>query len=138
MPITTDVVSSNLDQGEVNLIKIRYTHLLPIFYRFFFGRRVWQKKPRYKIRNKCVDLILIRLGWGVQHYVIKFVSDLRHVGDFSMYSDFPHQWNWSPRYNWSLLKVALNTIILTVTNMWMPMCNMFIYSVQLQIVESVR
>jgi hypothetical protein len=30
LPITTDVVSSNLDQGEVNLIKIRYTHLLPI------------------------------------------------------------------------------------------------------------
>jgi hypothetical protein len=31
---------------KCNLIKIRSTHLFPIFYRFFFGR-------------SCVDLILI-------------------------------------------------------------------------------
>ena len=40
-----------------NLIKIRYTHLLPIFYRFFQSLG----KKRQKIGSKCVDLILIRL-----------------------------------------------------------------------------
>jgi hypothetical protein len=28
---------------------------------------------------------------AIQHYVIKFVSDLRHVGGFSGYSGFLHQ-----------------------------------------------
>ena len=45
-----------------------------------------------------------RSGRGVQHYVIKFVSDLRQV------SGFLH--NWPPRYNWNIVvnKLLLNTI----------------------------
>jgi len=32
-----------------------------------------------------------RSGQGVQHYVIKFVSDLRQVGGFLRVLRFPHQ-----------------------------------------------
>jgi len=28
-------------------------------------------------------------GWGVQHYVIKFISDLRQLGGFLMILRFP-------------------------------------------------
>jgi hypothetical protein len=33
-------------------------------------------------------------GWGVQHYVIKFVSDLRQVGGFLRVLQFPPQINY--------------------------------------------
>ena len=49
-----------------------------------------------------------RSGWGVQHNVIKFVSDLRQVGDFLRVLRFP-----SPKKLTAteiLLKVVLNTI----------------------------
>jgi hypothetical protein len=38
-----------------------------------------------------------RSGWGVQHYVIKFVSDLRQVSGFLWDLRFP------PRYNWNIV-----------------------------------
>ena len=38
---------------------------------------------------------------GVQHSVIKFVSDLGQVGGFLRALFFPHQLNWPPRYNWN-------------------------------------
>jgi hypothetical protein len=45
-------------------------------------------------------------GRGVQHYVIKFVSDLRQVGCFLQVLWFP-----PPRYSRIIVKkVALNTI----------------------------
>ena len=37
-------------------------------------------------------------GRGVQHYVIKFVSNLQQVGGFL------HQWNWPPRYDWNIVE----------------------------------
>jgi hypothetical protein len=48
--------------------------------------------------------ISIRASRGVQHYVIKFVSDLRQVGDFLRVLRFP------PPIAEISLKVALNTI----------------------------
>jgi hypothetical protein len=42
--------------------------------------------------------------YSIQHYVIKFVSDLRQVGGFLGYSGFLHD------ITEILLKVALNTI----------------------------
>ena len=42
--------------------------------------------------------------YSKQHYVIKFVSDLRQVGGFSWYSGFLHQLNWPPRYNWNIVE----------------------------------
>jgi len=38
-----------------------------------------------------------RRGWGVQHYVIKFISNLRQVGGFLRILRFP------PRYNWNIV-----------------------------------
>jgi len=35
--------------------------------------------------------------YSIQHYVIKFVSDLRRVCGFCRYSSFLHQLNWPPR-----------------------------------------
>ena len=45
-----------------------------------------------------------RSGRGVQHYVIKFVSDLRQVGGFLQSSGFLHQWNWPPRCIWNIVE----------------------------------
>jgi hypothetical protein len=43
---------------SLNLIKIRSTHLLPIFYQVFFDCRLHMSDQ--KIGSNCVDLILIR------------------------------------------------------------------------------
>ena len=40
-----------------------------------------------------------RSGRGVQHYVIKFVSDLRQVGGFSRVLRFPPPIKLTPRYS---------------------------------------
>ena len=40
----------------------------------------------------------------IQHYVIKFISELRQVGGFLMYSGFLHQYNWQPQYNWNIVE----------------------------------
>ena len=45
-----------------------------------------------------------RSGRGGQHYVIKFVNDLRQVGDFLRAFRFLHQLNWPPRYNWNIVE----------------------------------
>ena len=52
-----------------------------------------------------------RSGGGAQHYVIKFVSDLRQVGGFLWVLRFP-PWNKTERHDITeiLLKVVLNTI----------------------------
>ena len=42
--------------------------------------------------------------YSIQHYVIKFVSDLRQGVVFSGYPSFRHQLNWTPRYNWSIVE----------------------------------
>ena len=42
-----------------------------------------------------------RSGRGVQHYVIKFVSDLPQVGWFSPGPMVSSKLNWPPRYNWN-------------------------------------
>ena len=36
--------------------------------------------------------------YSIQHYVIKFVSDLGQVSVFFLYSNFLHQQNWPPLY----------------------------------------
>jgi hypothetical protein len=36
--------------------------------------------------------------------VIKFVSDLQHVGGFLRVLRFLNQQNWQPRYNWNIAK----------------------------------
>jgi hypothetical protein len=41
------------------------------------------------LNTKMQILIQIRSGRGVQHYMIKFVSDLRHVGGFLRVLLFP-------------------------------------------------
>ena len=39
--------------------------------------------------------------YPIQHYVIKFVSDLLQVGGFI------HQLNWPPRYNWNIVESGI-------------------------------
>ena len=43
-----------------------------------------------------------RSGRDVQHYVIKFVSDLRQFGDFLRVLRFP-----LPRYNWNIVESSI-------------------------------
>jgi hypothetical protein len=45
----------------------------------------------------------IRSWSGVQHYVIKFVGDLRQVGVFLRVVWFPPPKNRPPRYNWNIV-----------------------------------
>ena len=50
--------------------------------------------------NQCLSPLMLWVwisirGWGVQHYVIKFVSDLRQVGGFLWVLRFLHQYNWN-------------------------------------------
>ena len=53
---------------------------------------------------------------SIQHYVIEFVSDLRQVCRFLQVLQFPLQIKLTPTYLTEiLLKVALNTITLTLT-----------------------
>ena len=61
---------------------------------------------------------------GVQHYVIKFVSDLRQVGSFLR--DL-HQQNWRHDITEILLKVALNTIKQTNLYIYILYTNVYIY-----------
>jgi len=43
--------------------------------------------------------------YSIQHYVMKFVSDLREVGGFYRVLRFPpRKKNWPPRYNWNIVK----------------------------------
>ena len=54
--------------------------------------------------------------YSIQHYVIKFVSDLRQVCRFLQVLQFPLQIKLTATYlTEMLLKVALNTITLTLT-----------------------
>jgi hypothetical protein len=45
-----------------------------------------------------------RSGLGVQHYVIKFVSDLRQVGGFLQLLRFPPLIKLTARYNWNIVE----------------------------------
>ena len=45
-----------------------------------------------------------RSGRGVQHYVIKFVSDLWQVVVFLRVLRFPPSKNWPPWYNWNIVE----------------------------------
>jgi hypothetical protein len=62
------------------------------------------------VYNQCLSpLTLSRFKshsgevYSIQHYVIKFVSDLRHVGGFLPVLGFLNQYNWPPRYNWNIV-----------------------------------
>jgi hypothetical protein len=52
-----------------------------------------------------------RSGPGVQHYVIKFVTDLRHVGGFLRVLRFPPPIN-LPRYNWNIVESGVKHNVL--------------------------
>ena len=43
----------------------------------------------------------------IQHYMIKFISNLQQVVVFSWYSGFLHQWNWPPRYNRNIVESGM-------------------------------
>jgi hypothetical protein len=43
----------------------------------------------------------------IQHYVIKFVSDLQQVGGFLRVLQFPPPKNWLPRYNWNIVESGI-------------------------------
>jgi hypothetical protein len=54
--------------------------------------------------------------YSIQHYMIKFVSDLRQVGGFLRGLRFPPPIKltsticWLPQYNWTIVQSGLNTI----------------------------
>ena len=42
--------------------------------------------------------------YSIQHYVIKFVSDLRQVGGFLRLLRFPPPIKLTPQYNWNIVE----------------------------------
>jgi hypothetical protein len=75
--------------------------------------------------------------FSIQHYVIKFVSDLRHVGGFHRFlpliklvtcyrSGFLHQQNWPPRYKWNIVENGVKHP--NPLNMHLPMIIHTIYN----------
>ena len=68
--------------------------------------------------------------YSIQHYVIKFISDLQQIGGFLQDTPISSSNNtWPPRYSWIffLLKVALNaiTVALTIEG---TICNYYIFA----------
>jgi hypothetical protein len=59
-------------------------------------------RPQQKVPITTDVVFKSRSGWGVQHYMIKFVSDLWQVDGFS---GFLNKKNWPPRYtsNWNIV-----------------------------------
>jgi len=56
------------------------------------------------VYHHCCCEFESRLGRCVQHYVIKFVSDLQQVGGFLRVLRFPPPRNLTPRYNWNIVE----------------------------------
>jgi len=54
--------------------------------------------------NQYISPLTLWVRIQLRRYMIKFVRDLRQVGDFSGYSRFPHQKNWPPRYKWNIVE----------------------------------
>jgi hypothetical protein len=52
----------------------------------------------------------------IQHYVIKFVSDLRQVSGFLWVLCLIHQLNWPQRHNWNIV-VKLTTLVVIDTDL---------------------
>jgi hypothetical protein len=62
--------------------------------------------------NQCLSPLMLlvlesRSGRGVQHYVIKFVSDSRKVCGFLRLSGFLQQKKWRPQYNWNIVESGI-------------------------------
>ena len=55
-----------------------------------------------------IDVVSLNLDQGeVQHYVIKFVSDLRQVGGFLQILQFPPPIKLTARYNWKIIESGI-------------------------------
>ena len=52
--------------------------------------------------------------YSIQHYVIKFISDLRQVGGFLQVPWFPVPINLTTMINWNIVEVTFNTITVTL------------------------
>jgi len=74
---------------------------------------VWYGSWIYKyLRNQCIIITEVHGEvYLMQKYVIKFVSNLRHIGGFLRYSYFLHQKTDRHYIIEILLKVTLNTIL---------------------------
>jgi hypothetical protein len=56
--------------------------------------------------------------YSIQHYVIKFVSDVRQDDGFLRYSGFLHQNYCPPRYNWNIVESGIKCYKPTHQKVW--------------------
>ena len=68
--------------------------------------------------------------YSIQHYVIKFVSDLRGVCGFLRVLLFPTSINWSSRYFWNVVESGVKPLTLTLSTCIVDIA--FIYDVILK------
>jgi hypothetical protein len=102
------------------------SHFVPLGGAFFASRISYCKDnikcdsasnaPKYPLKNG-VSIVqkhaakLSSTSTIVQHYVIKFVTDLRHVGGFLRVLRFPPPIN-LPRYNWNIVESGVKHNVL--------------------------
>ena len=94
-------------EKESTHICVSWVYILDLFLRFVLDRMVVGFTTTYAISAWCCEFEY-RSGRSVQHYVIKFVSDLRQ---FSPVSSINKTYRRDIGLAEILLKVALNTII---------------------------
>ena len=81
--------------------------------------------------------------YSMQHYMIKFVSDLRQVcGFLQVLFVCPYdQWNWPPQYNWNIVESDVMLVICFILkqcrqnpflNMWIVNISTFIVTMYLK------
>ena len=59
----------------------------------------------------------------IQHYVIKFVSDLRQISGFLRELPFPPPINWPPRYSWNIVESVIKHHIPYNLNQHLGLCS---------------
>jgi hypothetical protein len=95
VPITTDIVSSNLNQ----VFDIHNDHVIM--------QIVFNTSPIQKENKRVVNAPPSCNGLGVKHYVIKFVNDLQQVNDFIRVFRFLHLFMRILNYQMSAINYVL-------------------------------
>ena len=107
---TSKIISSPLTRK--GLVRIHFFNNKQVLFEIFFCKILQLFKVVVVLSSNLVHGKV----YLIQHYVIKFVSDLRQVDGFLRVFQFPPPIKLTTMITIILLKVALNTIALTPTH----------------------
>jgi hypothetical protein len=90
-------------------IKALWSKTIILFGIICYGR-VWYLDLQLHMQSVPITTKVVSLKpihgevYSIQHYMIKFVSNLQQVGGFLWVLRFPPPKNWPPRYNWNIVE----------------------------------